>query len=74
VVTSGSVTDLWPYQLARGQSNAKSEDVTKVKKAIASWQMWDPPLDPDDKSSRGLNHVQTAGLLAPLSVKWENEE
>ncbi|KAG9083587.1 hypothetical protein FRC06_004468 [Ceratobasidium sp. 370] len=62
-------------QLSSGQSNAKSEDMRKVKENIGKWQDWTPPMpDSDDMAQRGLNHDGCAYELSEPTLNWENEE
>ncbi|KAG9121759.1 hypothetical protein FRC07_002154 [Ceratobasidium sp. 392] len=61
-------------QLSKGQSNAKAEDMRKVRYLLVVWEAWTPPLSAEDQSTRGLNHPRTAFYLASLDVTWENEE
>ncbi|KAG9079426.1 hypothetical protein FRC06_007740 [Ceratobasidium sp. 370] len=60
--------------LAKGQTNCQSEDAQKVRVALASWRKWNPPLDPKDKASRGLNHQGTGFELLTLDIGWNNIE
>ncbi|KAG9083837.1 hypothetical protein FRC06_004352 [Ceratobasidium sp. 370] len=60
--------------LAKGQTNCRSEDARKVRLALALWRKWDPPLDPEDKASRGLGHQGTGFELSTLDVNWNNIE
>ncbi|KAG9073540.1 hypothetical protein FS749_015027 [Ceratobasidium sp. UAMH 11750] len=62
-------------QLSEGQSNAKSEDMRKVKEHIGKWWDWTPPMpDLDDKAQRGMNHEGCAYRLSEPTLDWGNEE
>ncbi|KAG9091929.1 hypothetical protein FRC06_000324 [Ceratobasidium sp. 370] len=62
-------------QLSEGQSNAKSEDMRKVKEHIGKWWDWAPPMpDLDNKVQRGLNHEGCAYQLSEPRLDWKNEE
>ncbi|KAG9083416.1 hypothetical protein FRC06_004539 [Ceratobasidium sp. 370] len=58
--------------LAKGQTNCQSEDTRKVRLALPMWRKWDPPLHPEDKASRGLEHLGTAFELSMLNVNWND--
>ncbi|KAG9095006.1 hypothetical protein FRC06_010237 [Ceratobasidium sp. 370] len=62
-------------QLSEGQSNAKSEDMRKVKDNIGKWWDWTPPMpDLDDKAQRGMNHEGCAYRLSEPTLDWGNED
>ncbi|KAG8728414.1 hypothetical protein FRC10_004997, partial [Ceratobasidium sp. 414] len=62
-------------QLSEGQSNAKSEDMHKVKEHIGKWRDWVPPMpDMDYKAQRGLNHEGCAYQLLEPTLEWEDED
>ncbi|KAF8599345.1 hypothetical protein BDV93DRAFT_560430 [Ceratobasidium sp. AG-I] len=71
---SRSLMELSKTLLSKGQSNAKAEDMRKVKALLALWRTWTPQLDPNDQSGRGLKHPETAFYLSSLEVDWDNEE
>ncbi|KAG8726206.1 hypothetical protein FRC10_007393, partial [Ceratobasidium sp. 414] len=52
---------------ASKMTNCRSEDARKVRLALASWRKWDPAFDPEDKASRGLEHLGTAFELSTLN-------
>ncbi|KEP46065.1 hypothetical protein V565_220770, partial [Rhizoctonia solani 123E] len=60
-----------------GKTSARTEDNHVLKVALPGWKLdgkeWNPPLNAKSKHDRGLNHAECARLLAPISVKWENE-
>ncbi|KAG9079422.1 hypothetical protein FRC06_007743, partial [Ceratobasidium sp. 370] len=58
--------------LAKGQTNCRSEDARKVRLALPSWRKWDPALHPEDKASRGMEHLGTAFELSTLDIDWNN--
>ncbi|QRV82606.1 hypothetical protein RhiJN_27834 [Ceratobasidium sp. AG-Ba] len=60
--------------LSKGQSNAKAEDMRKCRNLLGKWLVSNPPLDPEDSSTRGMNNPTTAYLLASLEVDWDDED
>ncbi|KAG8732737.1 hypothetical protein FRC10_000740 [Ceratobasidium sp. 414] len=70
-------TEKWSKARSRlddGKSAARTEDNHTLKHALPKWMNWNPPLRPNSKSDRGLNHLGCARHLAPISVDWNNEE
>ncbi|KAG8735631.1 hypothetical protein FRC10_010336 [Ceratobasidium sp. 414] len=70
-------TEKWAGVRSRlddGKSAARTEDNHTLKHALPKWMIWNPPLKPNSKSDRGLNHPECARRLAPISVDWNNEE
>ncbi|KAG8689702.1 hypothetical protein FRC09_012297 [Ceratobasidium sp. 395] len=58
-----------------GVSNAKAEDMRKVKENIGQWWKWSTPMpDMDEKERRGLNHEGCAFMLSEPSLNWANTE
>ncbi|QRV80199.1 hypothetical protein RhiJN_08214 [Ceratobasidium sp. AG-Ba] len=62
-------------QLSGGQTNAKAEDMRKVKQYIGNWWDWSEPMpDMDHKHLRGLNHEGCAYMLSEPSLDWSDLE
>ncbi|KAG8767989.1 hypothetical protein FRC12_005898 [Ceratobasidium sp. 428] len=62
-------------QLSSGVTNAKAEDMRKVKENIGKWWNWSTPMpDMDEKENRGLNHEGCAYMLSEPSLNWANTE
>ncbi|QRV90229.1 hypothetical protein RhiJN_18247 [Ceratobasidium sp. AG-Ba] len=62
-------------QLSTGQTNAKAEDMRKVKEHIGKWYEWKEPMpDMDQKEQRGLNHEGCAYMLSEPKMDWEDIE
>jgi hypothetical protein len=69
--------ELKTSKLRKGTDGARGDDTGAMKKAIVSWmsqlfQASNPPLDPDVKSDRGLDHDDTGRLLCPSEYNWED--
>ncbi|RDB16224.1 hypothetical protein Hypma_003116 [Hypsizygus marmoreus] len=65
--------------LENGSNDARSEDISKLKTAIANWlnathTIPNPLLDPDSRFNRGLQHDITGRLLCPIQFDWDDEE
>ncbi|CUA75562.1 hypothetical protein RSOLAG22IIIB_05960 [Rhizoctonia solani] len=60
--------------LGEGQSNGRSEDMSKVAREMPWWKAmaWEPPLGP--KPTRGLFHIQCAKLLSPMQYDWNDSK
>ncbi|KAG9082923.1 hypothetical protein FS749_006469 [Ceratobasidium sp. UAMH 11750] len=71
---SRTLTEHTENQLSKGQSNAKAEDMRKVQGLLVVWRTWNPPLNAEDQSTRGLNHRETAFYLSSFEVDWGIEE
>ncbi|CCO34434.1 hypothetical protein BN14_08532 [Rhizoctonia solani AG-1 IB] len=65
-------------RLEKGKDSARTEDNHALKIALPNWKLdgkeWDPPLNAKTKDDCGLSHPVCAKLLAPISVKWDNQE
>ncbi|KAI0708941.1 hypothetical protein C8T65DRAFT_204334 [Cerioporus squamosus] len=66
------------YQVAReleaGRSGTRGVDIHNIKKAILTWDTYDPPILPEAKSVRGFNHPLCGRLLCPPSYDWSDPE
>jgi hypothetical protein len=64
-------------KLRKGADGARGDDTALLKKSVVTWmtQLFDapnPPLDPEIKSNRGLNHDDTGRLLCPSEFDWQD--
>ncbi|CEL56595.1 hypothetical protein RSOLAG1IB_11956 [Rhizoctonia solani AG-1 IB] len=66
----GALTRDLKKMLSTGQSNGRSEDMSKVGREMPGWKAmaWNPPLP--EKHMRGMFHIQCAELLAPIQYDW----
>ncbi|KAG8790273.1 hypothetical protein FRC12_012347 [Ceratobasidium sp. 428] len=69
---SRALAELTETQLGKGQSNAKAEDMRKVRMLLALWRNWIKRPELDVPSSRGLLNPETAFLLTTLDIDWED--
>lgn len=68
------------YQLKTGATDARSDDTSKLKVAVAEWlnarrtSPTDPGacLDPRDRNDRGISNDYTGRLLCPIDYDWED--
>ncbi|KAG8761982.1 hypothetical protein FRC12_009251 [Ceratobasidium sp. 428] len=67
-----ALTELTEQQLCKGQSNAKAEDMRKVRGLLGVWCNWATRPDAEDSSTRGLHNPETAFLLTPIGLDWDN--
>jgi hypothetical protein len=63
--------------LRKGSDAARGDDTALLKKSVVNWmsQLFDPPnppLDPETKVNRGLEHDDTGRLLCPCEFDWED--
>ncbi|KAF5367844.1 hypothetical protein D9615_010572 [Tricholomella constricta] len=76
--TDGAVIASYLSNLTRGANDARSDDVSSIKKSVAIWlnqsPKTQPPLNPDDRALRGLQHDTTGALLCPLEYDWDDKE
>ncbi|KAF8869122.1 hypothetical protein BD779DRAFT_1682562 [Infundibulicybe gibba] len=60
-------------QLQCGAKNARGDDIGRIKACVATWLnthvSTQPPLDPDNRSNRGLQHNTTGRLLCPIEIR-----
>lgn len=65
-------------QLIRGANDARGDDINTIKKAVANFlnkcSDTQPPLQADDRSTRGLQHDTTGRLLCPIEYDWDDIE
>lgn len=60
--------------LDKGASNARSDDVASLKKAIVDFlPACDPPISRNSKTRRGFHHPYIGSLLCPTSLDWNND-
>ncbi|KAF9461196.1 hypothetical protein BDZ94DRAFT_1196493, partial [Collybia nuda] len=80
-----SIVNLDPHALGtyysmlmKGASDARSDDIRNIKIGVASWlnkyPSTRPPLNPEDRLSRGFQHDTIGRLLCPVEFDWNNME
>ena len=73
-----NLTDLCSIQLLDGTNNARSDDISRMKWAVANFlngRLNNPPipsLDVNTRDGRGLQNVFTGRLLCPIKYDWED--
>lgn len=64
------------FQLRQGADAARGDDTSKLKPLVSEWVNRefkpDPPVDPDDKHSRGFINDACGRLLCPSELDWNN--
>jgi len=64
------------FQLRQGADAARGDDTSKLKSLVSEWVNCefkpDPPVDPDDKHSRGFTNDACSRLLCPSELDWNN--
>ena len=74
----GEFTHHSPIQLLNGANNARSDDISRMKSAVADFLNQrlngppDPPLHLDVRDNRGLQNDFTGRLLCPITYDWED--
>ncbi|KIK37451.1 hypothetical protein CY34DRAFT_92709, partial [Suillus luteus UH-Slu-Lm8-n1] len=62
--------------LRQGADAARGDDTSKLKPLVSEWVNRefkpDPPVDPDDKHSRGFINDACGRLLCPSELDWNN--
>ncbi|KAG1818424.1 uncharacterized protein BJ212DRAFT_1479442 [Suillus subaureus] len=62
--------------LRQGADSARGDDTSKLKALVAEWVNRefkpDPPVDADDKHSRGFTNDACGKLLCPAELDWSN--
>ncbi|KAG1760270.1 hypothetical protein EDD22DRAFT_781379 [Suillus occidentalis] len=62
--------------LQLGADGAQGDDTSKLKSLVAEWVNRefkpDPPVDPDDKHTRGFTHDACGKLLCPAELDWND--
>jgi hypothetical protein len=76
---SANVTIIWPPQIQKGASGARSDDTKSLKSAVVDWitprgRALDPPISRNIKVDRGFHHEHTGALLCPAGLDWSNAE
>ncbi|PPQ81607.1 hypothetical protein CVT26_013569 [Gymnopilus dilepis] len=81
VITEKSPEELETFykQLHTGATNARSDDLNRIKELVARWlNQRDPApsplLDEDDHDNRGIAHNVTGRLLCPIEFDWDDPE
>ncbi|KAI0643974.1 hypothetical protein C8Q79DRAFT_122116 [Trametes meyenii] len=66
------------FEVARlldsGRSSVRTADISGVKRAILTWNTYEPIIHPDAKSTRGFNHPECGRLLCPVGYDWKQSE
>ncbi|KAG2757164.1 hypothetical protein P692DRAFT_201681181, partial [Suillus brevipes Sb2] len=62
--------------LRQGADGARGDDTSKLKTLVSEWINRefkpDPPVDPDDKNSRGFTNDACGRLLCPAELNWSD--
>ncbi|KAG2109363.1 uncharacterized protein F5147DRAFT_773175 [Suillus discolor] len=62
--------------LRQGADSARGNDTSKLKTLVSEWLNRDfkpdPPVDPEDKHSRGFTHNVCSMLLCPAELDWND--
>ncbi|TBU38657.1 hypothetical protein BD309DRAFT_1083910 [Dichomitus squalens] len=58
--------------LDKGRSSLRGTDIHTIKKAVASWRPFNPPIHGDNKDIRGFNHPECGALICPAHLDWED--
>ncbi|KAG6818922.1 hypothetical protein H0H93_000271 [Arthromyces matolae] len=62
--------------LTRGANDARSDDISTIKKLVATWlnknHQTVPSLIPEDRANRGIKHDMTGMLLCPIEYDWND--
>ncbi|KAG2749561.1 hypothetical protein P692DRAFT_201672739, partial [Suillus brevipes Sb2] len=62
--------------LRQGADSARGDDTSKLKGLVSEWVNRefkpDPPVEPDDKHSRGFTHDACGRLLCPAELDWSD--
>ncbi|KIK34860.1 hypothetical protein CY34DRAFT_62996, partial [Suillus luteus UH-Slu-Lm8-n1] len=62
--------------LRQGADSARGDDTSKLKGLVSEWVNRefkpDPPVDPDDKHSRGFTNDACGRLLCPAELDWND--
>ncbi|KAG1841390.1 hypothetical protein C8R48DRAFT_544431, partial [Suillus tomentosus] len=63
-------------KLRQGADGARGDDTSKLKALVADWVNRElkpnPPVDPDDKHTRGFINDACGKLLCPAELDWNN--
>ncbi|KAI1782268.1 hypothetical protein LXA43DRAFT_1104432 [Ganoderma leucocontextum] len=66
------------YKVAReldaGRSSVRGVDLHGIKRAILTWDKYEPVIPPEAKSVRGFNHPLCGFLLCPVLYDWSAPE
>ncbi len=52
----------------------RSVDLHGLKKAVLTWELFNPPILPEAKSIRGYNHPRCGFINCPISYDWDSSE
>ncbi|KAG2744290.1 hypothetical protein P692DRAFT_20744294, partial [Suillus brevipes Sb2] len=68
--------DEYQQMLKAGADGARGDDTSKLKNLVSEWVNRefkpDPPVDPDDKHTRGFTNDACGRLLCPAELDWSN--
>lgn len=63
-------------ELRQGADSARGDDTSKLKSLVAEWVNRefkpDPPVDTDDKHTRGFCNDVCGKLLCPTELDWND--
>lgn len=54
--------------------SVRGTDLHGIKKAIVTWDQYNPTIPADAKSVRGFNHPECGHLLCPAVYDWSDPE
>ncbi|KAI1791104.1 hypothetical protein LXA43DRAFT_1094917 [Ganoderma leucocontextum] len=66
-------TMLVARELEAGHQGVRGVDLHGIKKAILTWDNYEPAILPEAKSVRGFNHPMCGLLLCPVSYDWGDD-
>ncbi|RDX47355.1 hypothetical protein OH76DRAFT_1526069 [Lentinus brumalis] len=61
-------------ELETGRSGVRGVDIHNIKKAVLTWNRYEPLILPEAKSVRGFNHPECGRLLCPPTYNWSDPE
>jgi hypothetical protein len=71
------VLTTFDFELQKGASDARGDDILSVRGAVANWlnkaYPSNMPLDILSRSNRGIKHETTGRLLCPIEYDWADE-
>ncbi|KAI9059258.1 hypothetical protein FKP32DRAFT_1173950 [Trametes sanguinea] len=61
-------------ELGEGRQGVRGVDLHGIKRAVITWNVYEPPIPADAKSVRGFNHQECGRLLCPAKYDWSKPE
>ncbi|KAJ2992167.1 hypothetical protein NUW54_g8000 [Trametes sanguinea] len=61
-----------PVLLEDGRRGVRGVDLHGIKKAVLTWNKYEPVIPSDAKSVRGFNHPECGRLLCPVRYDWND--